>query len=930
MPLPPRSITTGVLFALAIGVALVASWRLTADDPAITLRRAVPGLDPDLARHLAIDPPDELAAYCDDLPAQELLDAAAHLADVLDCTSSEAFTASLDLVLPPLERLARVLSDRGHSRGSLELVRYLRTTPVSVSRRTCQLKNRIVASGADRGLPANARYALYAALADSVADCLPYAAVVESRLVELAADAGDHEHKRRHLRRGIALARRTGQYPLLSQLLGTACDDQLTAGHLDSAQALADEALDVALAAGLPLQAARVHYIFGAHHGTHGDLSLASEHFDEAVAVARRFNAGYVELRFLLAQLRFQASLDCWDLVGRSLPRVDVLVRQVPELTGSDRATQLQTVILRLKAGFQANGGRAAAADLLYAAAHALSRESQRNYVHADVIHEWAAFLLDSRQPARGVALAREGLAYAESEGLEQHVRRLHGLAARGLLDLGDIAAAEAHRAAMDGSPAAAEGMAFADAVLAVRLAAARDDRDAVGKHLDAALRHLRQGLLGWGTRVEMYLMLHRHDFFRQELHRHLADDDDAGALALELAWRDLRRYLLTTPGPEVSAAGFLAHGARAREHLRRWTEGADHAALVFAIVDGRLWRWSLVAGEVMAEALDPEALRARLGDLADGLSRGAEHPEQPWPDAVVQDLTWLAGAVLPRWTGDLTGRLLLVTSPFLEHVPLEAANLAAAPHYQPLVAAWQVAYLRRGGLPTIASVPPGSGACVVGIPEPSPLLRRQQPSLRSLPRVEAEARRAADLLPDATLLLGQQARRGLITSAMGTSRIIYLAGHAAVDPEMPYRSFIPCAPADADPDPSGNRLVVSDILAQDMGACDLVVLSNCRSGAGRVTSHTAGPSLADAFLDAGSAAVLATRWPLDDALAERDLVRFLEHWRGRGVAHAWDALAAMQRQGVRQGTSWLNYRLELAEVPAADTDGHGGNGATR
>jgi len=917
-----------LLIIFTVGVVLVGAWRLAADDPARTLRRAVPGLDPDLAWHLALDPPDELAAYCDDLPAQELLDAAAHLADVLDCTSSEAFTASLDLVLPPLERLARVLSDRGHSRGSLELVRYLRTTPESVSRRTCQLKNRIVASGADRGLPANARYALYAALADSVADCLPYAAVVESRLVELAADAGDHEHKRRHLRRGIALARRTGQYPLLSQLLGTACDDQLTAGHLDSAQALADEALDVALAAGLPMQAARVHYIFGAHHGTLGDLSLASEHFDEAVAVARRFNAGYVELRFLLAQLRFQANLECWDLVGRSLPRVDVLVRQVPELSSNARAAQLRTLILRLKAGFQANDGRTAAADSLYAAAHALSHESQRNYVHADVIREWAAFLLDSRQPDRGVALAREGLAYAESEGLDQHARRLHGLAARGLLDLGDIAAAEAHRQAMAGSPAAAEGMAFDDAVLAVKLAAARGDGDAVSGHLDAALRHLHRGLLGWGTRVEMYLMLHRHDFFRQELHRHLARDH-ADALALELAWRDLRQYLLATPEQEVSAAGFLAHGARAREHLRAWTDDPGNAALAFAIVDGRLWRWSLIAGEFEAEALDPEALEARLDILAGGLFRGAEHPEEPWPDGVIEDLAWLSGAVLPAWTGELTGRLLLITSPFLEPVPLEAANLADAPGYRPLIAAWQVAYLRRGGVPAASRARGVAGTCVVGIPEPSPLLRRQQPSLRSLPRVEAEARRAADLLPDATLLLGDHARRDIITSAMGTARIIYLAGHAAVDPEMPYRSFIPCAPADADLDPTSSRLVVSDILAQDLGACDLVVLSNCRSGAGRVTSHTVGPSLADAFLDAGGAAVLATRWPLDDALAERDLACFLEHWRGRGVAQAWDALAAMQRQGVGQGTSWLNYRLELAVVPedAAAGDGREGDG---
>jgi hypothetical protein len=912
---PPRLRRLVLLIVLVSLAALFAAWRLDARDPAHALRTAVPGLERDLARHLASDPPGKLAAYCDDLSAQDLLDAAAQLADVLDCSSAEAFAASLEVVLPPLERLARVLSDRGHSRGPLELARYLRATPQPLSRRTCQLKNRIVSSGAERGLPADARYAFHAALADSVSDCLPYAAVVESRLVELAADAGDHERKRHHLRRGIALARRSGQYPLLSQLLGTACDDQLTAGHRDSAQALADEALDVALGAGLPLQAARVHYIFGAHHGTRGELSLASEHFDEAVAVARRFNAGYVELRFLLAQLRFHANLDCWDLVGRSLPRVDVLVRQVPELTTSARSDQLHTVILRLKAGYHAGEGRSAVADSLHAAAHAFSRGSQRNYVHADVIGDWATFLLDDRQPERGVALALEGLAYARSEGLEHHVRRLHGLAARGLLDLGDLAAAESHRQAMAGTPPADEGKAFDDAVLDVRLAAARADHDGVVRHLDAALRHLGQGLLGWGTRVEMYLMLHRHDFFRQELHQHLAQDP-ADGLALELAWRDLRRYLLDTPAAEVSAAGFMAHGRQAREHLRRWGGQAGNAALVFAVVDGQLWRWSLLEGDLQADTLDPQALRPRLDQLAGRLLRSSEQPDSPWPAELVDDLAWLSGAVLPGWTGDRMGRLLLVTSAFLDRVPLEAANLAAGPDYRPLAAAWQVAYLRRGGLGATTGDHVAFGACVVGIPEASPSLRRQQPSLRSLPRVEAEARRAADLLPDVTLLLGGQAHHDAITAAMRGARIIYLAGHAAVDPEMPYRSFIPCAPARDGSDLAGNRLVVSDILAQDLGGCDLVVLSNCRSGAGRVTSHTVGPSLADAFLDAGSAAVLATRWPLDDALAERDLRVFLEHWRGGDLMDAWAALAAMQRQGVGRGASWLNYRLELAVVP--------------
>ena len=802
-----RPIVTGMAVVLASVLALVLVLNLRSDPPAGVLLRAAPGLERRLAEHLVADTPDALAAYCADLDAQQLIDASSALSDGLDCTSADAFDRSLATVLPPLERLGQVLATRGHTRGPLTLARYLRTAPADEAYRISRLKSTVSELCDDPELTLDHRYATALALADSVAPCPPCATYVESRLLELAADGGHHEQKRAHLRRAIGLARRSGQFPLLSQLLGTFCDDRLTAGHRDSAAALADEALDVALGAGLPLQAARIHYIFGADHGNRGEISLASERFDEAVAVARRFNAGHVELRFLLAQLRFQASLGCWDLVGRSLPRLELLADQVPDLKNNALRGMLEVAALRLKAGYQSHAGLPQAADSLYAAAGRLARDLPRNYIYAFVVAEWSDWLVDGGQTEQGLALAQQGLEYTADEGLDRLTRRMHAIAARGLMDAGRADEAVAHVDSALAAGSRDESEAFADAVLGLRLAAARGDRAAVETRTDLALQHLVGSLLGWGTRAEMYLRLHQHDFFRELLHRNLVRIEADGP-ALELAWRGLREYARTTNPVDVSAATFLAHGRARLDALRSWSRDEDVHVLMFGEIDGVLRRWQLVAGHVSAVDMDRGLVAPRLDNLAALMAEaGPDRPWPGWPELIRQKLAQAGDDLLPPWVRTRGGRLLVATSPVLKDIPLEACDIGSGPDYQPLAATWQVAYLSRRGA-VIQTTDTGAGACVVGVPEPSRSLRRQRPSLQNLPGAAAEARHAAAILPDATLITGPDATKPTIASAMEQARIFYLAGHAVDDPEMPYRTFIPCADTPGDSTPEQARLV--------------------------------------------------------------------------------------------------------------------------
>jgi CHAT domain-containing protein len=169
-------------------------------------------------------------------------------------------------------------------------------------------------------------------------------------------------------------------------------------------------------------------------------------------------------------------------------------------------------------------------------------------------------------------------------------------------------------------------------------------------------------------------------------------------------------------------------------------------------------------------------------------------------------------------------------------------------------------------------------------------------------------------------VLMDGQALEPTILPRLERSRIVYIAGHATHDPEMPYRSYLPCAAGAGDRDPAHARLTCSDILERDLTGCELVVLSSCRSAAGRATRATVGPSLADVFADAGATGVVAARWGLADAAAADYMERFVDRWRGGDAAAAWDALTAVRRDYLRESAQpsldWLAYELEFGRLP--------------
>lgn len=162
-----------------------------------------------------------------------------------------------------------------------------------------------------------------------------------------------------------------------------------------------------------------------------------------------------------------------------------------------------------------------------------------------------------------------------------------------------------------------------------------------------------------------------------------------------------------------------------------------------------------------------------------------------------------------------------------------------------------------------------GQGALVVGLPRGlvvgnptmpkfGPVGEPPQP-LPPLPGAEAEANAIAPLL-NTQALTGSRATKAAIVQQMPQVRFIHLATHGILDDVRGLGSAIALAPADSD----NGLLSAEDILNLKLNA-ELVVVSACESGRGRITGDGV-IGLSRAFIAAGTPSVIVSLWSIPDA----------------------------------------------------------------
>jgi CHAT domain-containing protein/Flp pilus assembly protein TadD len=154
---------------------------------------------------------------------------------------------------------------------------------------------------------------------------------------------------------------------------------------------------------------------------------------------------------------------------------------------------------------------------------------------------------------------------------------------------------------------------------------------------------------------------------------------------------------------------------------------------------------------------------------------------------------------------------------------------------------------------------------------------------LSSLSGAQEEAVAIAKELDTEALLL-QQATKADVVRLMPSARLIHLATHGLLEYGTPEDSGVldvPGAIALAPSDDDNGLLTSAEILQMDLSA-DLVVLSACDTGRGRITGDGV-IGLSRAFVTAGVPSLVVSLWAVDDAATADLMVAFYDNWQQTG-----------------------------------------------
>jgi len=393
-------------------------------------------------------------------------------------------------------------------------------------------------------------------------------------------------------------------------------------------------------------------------------------------------------------------------------------------------------------------------------------------------------------------------------------------------------------------------------------------------------------------------------DFFKQNFHNVLQSVYSAG-IAIAFDRRDDRESLDTAelassrafidllaargtlperlpPDADLTLRGAAATGGLPSAATATPADADDLAAtarrlrstvVVYWPADDALFIW-VVRGDGRIAARRVEISKARLVELiaATGGERAGTRPWRQLYDALVAPIR----DRLPR----NPGALLTI----IPHGVLTNLTFAALPardgrylledyaiHYAPAGAVLQfTAGMRRADARRGAALLVADPATVPGSPLDPPLPR--------LPGSRREVASIASVMPRGrvTLLEGGDATEPRVTAAAANKAIVHFATHAIVRDEAPNDSYLAFGPGGAS---TTGLLTAGEVYGLRLSA-DLVVLSACRSGGGRVTGDGVA-TFARAFLYAGTPSLVVSLWDVADEPASRLLPAFYRNWMG-------------------------------------------------
>jgi CHAT domain-containing protein len=145
---------------------------------------------------------------------------------------------------------------------------------------------------------------------------------------------------------------------------------------------------------------------------------------------------------------------------------------------------------------------------------------------------------------------------------------------------------------------------------------------------------------------------------------------------------------------------------------------------------------------------------------------------------------------------------------------------------------------------------------------------------------------------------------------------VLHFATHAVTRRDAPEQSALFLSEFAADGSPLAiDRLTADDIARSGLRA-DVVVLSGCSTGEGSELRGEGVLGLTYGFLANGSQTVVASLWPVEDALTARFMEEFYAAYRTSG--RAADALrtAQLRTRGSADSTVWSSFVVRANGLP--------------
>lgn len=146
-----------------------------------------------------------------------------------------------------------------------------------------------------------------------------------------------------------------------------------------------------------------------------------------------------------------------------------------------------------------------------------------------------------------------------------------------------------------------------------------------------------------------------------------------------------------------------------------------------------------------------------------------------------------------------------------------------------------------------------------------------------SLPFSELESRSIGKLFPQSKILKRRDAHEQAVRDFVPQADIVHFASHAFAD--TVYEAFSGVLLAENDSKTDDGILMGYEIEAMPL-QCDLITLSACETGLGKVVRGEGIMSLPREFLYAGAQSVLMSFWKVDDEFTSRLMPRFYRIYR--------------------------------------------------